>query len=82
MSDKGASHVIVLRRLCDLRYLIVRYRKVADTSRSVGRAIVVALVLVRILHILVVNHKIKLGLRLGQIDRRGQEWWLTLQLVS
>ena len=86
VSDEGAPHVIVLRRLRDLRHLIVRYRKVADAGRSIGRAIVVALVLVRILlvvirHILVVHHKIELGLRLSQIDRRGQEWRLTLQLV-
>ena len=37
--------------------------------------------MVVIRHILVVHHKIELGLRLAQINRRGQEWRLTLQLV-
>ena len=83
VSDEGAPHVIILRRLRDLRHLIVRYRKVADAGWSVGRAIVVALILVRILlvviwHILVVYHKIDLGSGIFQIDRRGQEWWLAL----
>ena len=56
---------VALRRLGDVGDLVVRNRKVADAGRSVGRPIVVTLVLVRELLVehqaLVVEQCVKLG---------------------